>query len=404
MFNNPTPRHFVSFSASDQSTIRELVDHYDGILVPGTVAAYQREGTAGFVLTMSASDRQRPYVIDPRFPLFQQGLPNIKLSHQALADVLGDSHLANSVGPDPQDFNHARIRHIARSWVEFNMRYRDQQSAKFEKYAKRLGEQLTLNDASGPQRILAPYFVANDLSDPWWQKSLEFYTETVSAVSGQLTVTRVVAAESTTALQDLLSYDGLNEVCIWVSGLDELTSDSHRLTAYGEAIRALSDAGSRSFALYGGFFAVMLASIGLGGSSHGIGYGEYRNWRELPQSGPPPARYYLPTVHRYAQQADAHRLWLHDPRLVATEPIVPPASLQYHDLMLHSVRARSEEVAEFGPLSLSQTISRLEDQEADFNGRLRAGTATQLVLRSGGRLSAHMPRWIEALRNLQGGA
>ena len=34
---------------------------------------------------------------------------------------------------------------------------------------------------------------------------------------------------------------------------------------------------------------MLLQNCGLAGSSHGIGFGEYRNWIELPELGPPPA-------------------------------------------------------------------------------------------------------------------
>jgi hypothetical protein len=95
------------------------------------------------------------------------------------------------------------------------------------------------------------------------------------------------------------------------------------------------------FALYGGFFSVMAGTVGLVGSSHGIGYGEYRAWPELPRSGPPPARYYLRQLHRYIAQEDAQRLWMAD-RNLASCPCNQcmgraPIELEYHDLMRHSV-------------------------------------------------------------------
>ena len=37
--------HYLSYGAADQHTVRELRGFYDGLLVPGTVAAFQREGT-----------------------------------------------------------------------------------------------------------------------------------------------------------------------------------------------------------------------------------------------------------------------------------------------------------------------------------------------------------------------
>jgi hypothetical protein len=66
--------HYLSYGSTDQLTARNLTDIYDGLLIPGTVAAFQAEGTRGFVLTLSAA-KSKDYIIDPRFPLFQNRLP-----------------------------------------------------------------------------------------------------------------------------------------------------------------------------------------------------------------------------------------------------------------------------------------------------------------------------------------
>ncbi len=400
MFNDPQPRQFLGYSASDQRTVRELVAHYDGILVPGTIATFQREGTAGFVLTLSARGPSQPYVIDPRFPLFQQDLPTTKVSHSALADILGDPDLICTTAPSHHDFGPERIGRIASAWIDFNLSYREQQSAKFAKYAERLGESLDLTDARGPERVLAPYFCVDGRSDPWWQRSLAFYAATREAARGRIEVTQVLAAKSSDALMDLANESGSQNVCVWVSGLNELTASSNQLAAYGGAIRNIRKSNRRSFALYGGFFAVALSAIGLWGASHGIGYGEYRRWRELPQRGPPPSRYYLPTIHRYAQRDDAYQLWLHDPGLVSESTVVRPITLQYHELKLHSVMARAQEIENYRSLDLPSTIDRLEADLLEFQGRLNAGSPSYLVRRIGERLTDHMPRWLTALRML----
>ena len=64
--------HYLTYGATDQQTVRRLPGQFTGLMIPGTVAAFQREGTGGFALTLSATEAQTPYVIDPRFPLFQQ--------------------------------------------------------------------------------------------------------------------------------------------------------------------------------------------------------------------------------------------------------------------------------------------------------------------------------------------
>ena len=402
MFSEPTPRHFVSYGATDQRTIRDLANQYDGILIPGTVAALQREGTAGFVLTQSASSVSTPYVIDPRFPLFQQALPVGKTSHKSLAKILGDETLVRPDWPAPSEFTVQRINTIATAWVKFNVGYRQEQSAKFSKYAKRLGVPLELGDASGPQRILAPYCCVQGQEDLWYEKSLELYEATVAAASEAkcgIDVTRVVSTQSVAGLAELASDGAIDDVCIWVSGLDERVAPANALADYASTIRRLTGSGRCSFALYGGFFTVLLSAVGLGGNSHGIGYGEHRKWRELPQSGPPPARYYVPTVHRYVSQDQAEALWRYDSALVGDGFVESPAALEYHDLMLHSVRARVEEIEAFGPLSLEDSIDRLSEEHREFTARLEASGNGSLI-RRGREIVEHMPTWIRALRVL----
>ena len=119
---------------------------------------------------------------------------------------------------------------------------------------------------------------------------------------------QVLAAKDTGALADLLPV-GSARAAIWVSRLSELTSHPYALAEYASAIQSATDQGKELFALYGGFFSVLLSCAGLGGSNHGIGFGEHRDWVQLPQSGPPPARYYLPQVHRYVSQEFAYQLW-----------------------------------------------------------------------------------------------
>lgn len=400
MFNSDTPRHFLAYNASDQRTVRELAGSYDGILVPGTVATFQREGTAGFVLSLSATEEGPPYVIDPRFPLFQQPLEDVKKSHAALADLFDDPALIASDLPRPQEFDAERIERIAAAWVAFNLEYRTRQSTKFNKYADRLGEEVVVGDATGPQRVLAPYFCVRGSRDPWWDVSMALYEATEEAASGEIEVTRVLAAQSATALDEIVEETSVDNVCIWVSGLEELNSTPGSLAEYAEAIGKLHGSGRRSFALYGGFFAVALSAIGLGGCSHGVGYGEYRNWIELPRSGPPPTRYYLPTVHRYARQEEAQQLWLHDPLLVSKEVVNRPIDLDYHDLMLHSVLGRSQEIQDYRSLDLASTIDQLESDLDDFVRRIYSRTPNRLLIGVGDRLTRHLPGWIEALRLL----
>ena len=401
MFEDHGFSHYVSYGPTDQQTLRETVGEYDGILVPGTVATFQRQGTGGFVLALSATAARVPYIIDPRFPLFQQILQAPKLSHKALARILGDPNLVAATGSrEPSYFSREVVSHVAAAWVDFNRNYRSEQDEKFEKYAKRLKRSLVRSVATSPARILAPYFSVTSIADPWWSKSCELYDETKAHAGDDLPVTRVISAQSVQSLDDLLRSVDDDAVCVWVSGMNEFEVSPSDLATYGRAIQRSSSRGQSTFALYGGFFSILLASVGLSGASHGIGYGDHRVWRELPQSGPPPARYYLPTVHKYVSRDVAQRLWHHDPQLIGNAQDRMPIQFEYHDLMTHAVLMRSEEVRTFGQLSPSAALERLKAGLDEFRWRLAQNRPDELTSRMGRDACSHLQRWIDAMEQL----
>ena len=89
MFRPEAFSHFVGYGSTDQKTLRGSIGCYDGILVPATIAAFQQQGTGGFVLTLSAAKPSAPFVIDPRFPLFQQRLDEPKTVALGLGRAIG---------------------------------------------------------------------------------------------------------------------------------------------------------------------------------------------------------------------------------------------------------------------------------------------------------------------------
>jgi hypothetical protein len=392
--------HYLSYGSTDQKTLRDLLGHYQGLIVPGTVAAFQREGTGGFVLSLSAVPGSPPYLIDPRFPLFQKGLENPKKSHIALANLLGAPQLLDLRDPEPEDFDDELVETIARHWVEFNRNYEQHQAGKFEKYAKRLDEEVDPAAAHGPSGIIAPYLVSQ--GDAWWERS-DALTRATFAAATDLEVLRIVAVAAVEELDRRLGQIEDEEVIVWVSGMKELEVDSRDLVRYGEAIRAADKRGQACFALYGGFFSVALAALGLRGSCHGIGYGEHRSWPELQQSGPPPARYYAPRFHRYIGQDLAYQLWSRDADLTGCGcPVCDngPPVLSYHDLMKHSVFARQAEIDAWGSLDLDELVDRLDAEREELEDDLDAISLPGPLRDPVERATQHLPRWVEALEAL----
>lgn len=396
--------HYLSYGATDQQTVRFLANLYDGLLVPGTVAAFQREGTGGFVLALSALPGAPTYAIDPRFPLFQQRLPRPKQSHIALADLLGVPALVRGTDPQPAEFPDPMLQTIAENWANFNGGYQTVAGSKFDKYARRLGQPVQPGNAQPPQYVLPPYLIAKDPVDPWWAVSARLYDITSARLQDPSRAIRVVAAPNASALDGLLRAVPDQRLAIWVSGLDELTAAAHDLLAYARAIRASGEDQRSLFALYGGLFSVLLHSVGLGGSSHGIGYGENRSWIELPESGPPPARYYLPQLHRYVQPDEAARLYFADRRLAECHCEEcngdAPLGLDYHALMRHSVRSRAREVEEWQDLSVEEITDRLRSEFDQFRGILHSSSLPDVAIARAETRARHMGSWIDVFAQL----
>ncbi len=392
--------HYLGYGATDQTTIKDLAGTYQGLVVPGTVASWQRDGTGGFVLTMSATASQPDYVLDSRFPLFQQALPEGKPSHRRLAATFGDPALVRDTQPSPADFAEARLDRLAAAWVEFNRDYRQTAGGKFAKYAERLQEQILPEQARSPSRILAPYFVATGAGDPWWAASGRFFDLTLSHADTEAVV-RVVATDDATHLAPLLAALTDKELVIWVSGLNENECTVGELRAYRAAIAGAHDAGKSCFGLYGGFFSVLAASAGLAGFAQGIGYSESRAWPELPVSGPAPARFYLPRVHRYVRPELAQTLYAASSALVGCTCAEcvgqQPLALEYHGLMRHAIRCRTAEIADWIPLSGATAAQRLSAEADAFEAELDAVPLPPPVRRRAQQLTEPVRRWVQAL-------
>jgi hypothetical protein len=394
---------YLAYGATDQETFRELRASYSGILVPGTIAAWQRQGTGGFVLSISATAEAPPYMIDPRFPLFQQGLKKPKQSHLALAELFGDEDLVRETDPTPDLFSDDRLAELARRWVEFNREYGFTSNKSFDKYRIRLGgDEVVPGQMQTPEMILSPYFACGGMYDPWWSKSNQLFENAKLAADGE-TVVRVVCSRENGVLGELLEdIDTAERLVVWVSGLDEHNASEGDLVQYRSAIAAASGRGHEPFALYGGFFSVLLGVEGLRGHSHGVGYSEYRRWRELPESGAPPARYYLRRAHRYVPQDLAQAMWDQSPDL--TECPCPhcagrgPINLDYHELMKHSVWCRVEEIDQWYGRQSSDAADHLQSEYGALTAALKTGSLPPAVRGRALANMEHLPEWVKALR------
>lgn len=405
-------RHYLSYGSTDQETARTVTGCYDGLIVPGTVAAFQAEGTKGFVLTLSARSKE-PYSIDSRFPLFQNRPATWKKSHILLARIFGFENLLQSNrGITPEDLDSTAVDRIAQGWLDFNIDFETVQPKTFAKYAARLPEDdILVENRRSPEWIMPPYFMTKELTSPWRNLSDQIWDRSVQLLSGRPEASklrRVVAAESADVWDTLLRSSEQKDVIGWVSRLDELTlnpAEVDQLVVYGRAIRAAYQREQSIFALYGGFFSVLLGRYGLKGSSHGVGYGEHRDHVELPSSGAPPARYYVPKLHRYIGVDIAAALWSEVPELVHCD--CPecydksPVELDYHELMRHSVRTRDREIDEWSQMTTSDVCEQLRHDCADFQRAVDNLSAPRSVQQRAGGIYPHLKNWASALERIE---
>lgn len=401
-------QHYLSYGSTDQQTVRDLSSYFSGLLVPGTIAAFQSEGTKGFVLSLSARSAS-PYVIDSRFPLFQNRLGQPKKSHQMLADIFGLPSLVNrNSAPSPADFDTSSIEKISTNWIDFNIGFETVQTKTFDKYAARLGEKVLPENRQDPAFVLPPYTMVRALSDGWedvsrsmWECSLEYAR---SRNIGEK-LRRVLAADSATVWARMASNVDEEEIVAWVSDLDEFRqSGEQELFAYGEALKQAKARGQRTFALYGGFFSVLLARHGLTGSSHGIGFGEHRDWIELPTSGAPPARYYVPRLHRYVGVDVATTVWRQFPDLISCTcqecAGESPSTLDYHALMRHSVLARAAEIDAWVDRPTDAVLAQLDRDHAEFRRATAALNAPTKIVNRVTESYSHLATWSRVLARL----
>ncbi len=404
-------RHFLAYGNSDQESFRmqDVLDTFQVITVPGTIAAFYEEATAGFILTTS-----KPYIIDPRTPLLQGEVGTAKASHLSLSSWLGGtfaSHVAESSEGLSVPASFLSPQMVAEMARELTSRQRE-----YGQHAHSIGKKLDryrrlraiaqhapepqqdpVHETRPPEHILAPYFAAANESDPWWDVCENVWGACRELEYG-LDVSPVVAVTNPEFLETAMSMspqdlDGTS--FFWLTGFDERRASGSVLRQVMSAVASGSD-GRAWVNLYGGFFSICLGHWGLNGFSNGLGYSESRDWPELASTGAAPPRYYLRALHAFASPAVAQLLidndeWFGCDCRVCVDRLNQIADLGYHELKQHFALARAWEV-KFVESSTAEEISTHLREVADRLASLADQLPSTLLPRT-----SHLDKWANVL-------
>jgi hypothetical protein len=405
-------QHFVAYGNSDQATFRdpEVASAIDFLTVPGTVAAYYPDATAAFVLSSGYR-----YVIDVRTPLFQGNLATPRASHYVLGSWLGSAvrdRMGDQTG-SPVVFGHDLYEDeiVLNELVDLVLKAQREYGGRAEAIADKLGRYgRLLAEARGeappestavgqaPEFILAPYFAASGPDDSWWSIDQRIW-ERCAGAPDATRISAVVAVTSPSVLAPAIASvppELAGTTFFWVTGFDERRAADVDLEIVGRAVQ--QSTGRQLVNLYGGFYSIMLAYVGLWGFNNGLGYSETRAWPELAATGAAPARYYVRRLHAFASPAVAQLVVQTDPWFACECPVCSVggiAALQYGDLKRHFAWSRAREITDVSQTSPSITAAGLEEAAARVSTHLESVLPQRLVPDT-----RHLGAWARAIRRL----
>lgn len=406
-------KHFLAFGNADQESfrseaVRQAIDY---MTVPGTIATYYPEATAGFVLSSGYE-----YVIDPRTPLFQGSIDQPRASHFTLAAAYGNEFaelLGDEADRGPRSFSldslSSNVLHqMTSAIVDYQRHYGSRATApkvtaafaKYEAILAAAGRGPIAEDrrARPPAFVLAPYFCASNIEDEWAVINRRIW-EYCLRLDDPVSISPVVAIETTQQLGAALRAipEGLSPfVFFWVPSFVErrvllpTLMDMRHIVEETPRERQLIN-------LYGGFFSICLSKSGLAGFNNGLGYSESRDWPELSATGAAPARYYIPRLHAFATPALAELVMRLEPRLRCPCAICTRASdrlvgLSYAALKQHFAYARRSEL-DFVEASTRGVIS--DDLRQAFG--LFESVRERLPRGAGTIHTGYLLRWADAV-------
>lgn len=355
-------KQFLAYGNSDQASFRNDVvrSSFEVMTVPGTIAAYYQDATAGFVLSNG-----KPYLIDPRTPLFQDRVESPRPSHVSLAEWHGSmihslvaSGIESGFELEPAMFDSDEVLfEMVDRIVYEQVNYAGRATTverQIDRYrallaeARGIAEEEAVYTPASPAGVVAPYFAVKSVDDPWWGVNMRIWQRCIDTRPQHLAAIPVVTVGGVDALDAALERVPRalgDHVLFWVTGLDERRATEVELRTLWQVVARHSAGGMRLANMYGGYFSIMLSRGGLAAFGNGLTYSESRAWPALASTGAAPARYYVPAIHAFLTPALAQSLVDLAPALrCSCRLCAPPSSsivgLSYHELKEHFAAAR----------------------------------------------------------------
>jgi hypothetical protein len=165
------------------------------------------------------------------------------------------------------------------------------------------------------------------------------------------------------------------ETLLYPNAFQEHEASLEELRLYHSAVEVNVEGGVSPYALFDGYFKVLLSNFGSKGFANGIGYGVWRD-SGYHRGGTAAVRIYMSRLHRYLDAPAAQRILDHDADYFAggsdllsesAEEERPLAELTQEETLDHFMECRSDEIAfvtdrgiAAARAELKETVGRLE--------------------------------------------
>ncbi|MDP8238937.1 MAG: hypothetical protein P9X24_07595 [Candidatus Hatepunaea meridiana] len=308
----------------DIQLIHDQKDLIDGLVIPGHILAYQAASTSVFITSMF----DKYYVIDPMTFILQnpKGVhlndkgnlrPSvgklINLYYPPLIEKLDDLEIDSKFRPHHID----DIDEFCKNVYEFQMTIvkNESKSSKASKYLDRYKR----TKPTKPKYIIPPYFRFSDLSDPWYDFTLECAKITLNL--SKLPVYPVISCPArslNTELIDRISndYSEFKGVVIWIDNMNEIATTSDEIQKVKNLLGKLSKSEKIIEVLYGGYMLMATCKDFLHSISHGILYTQHKSYEMTPGGGGVPERYYIPKFHEFRSMSQTDLILHKHPDLI----------------------------------------------------------------------------------------